>query len=86
MLSRSFTSANLNEIVIGLTNAIIRASDMPDASPRLGLVLDDYHHIHDLDIHASLQTWLNIFHSLCNWSFPVIPSRRWRWDICVRAG
>lgn len=61
MLSRSFTSANLNEIVIGLTNAIIRASDMPNALSRLGLVLDDYHHIHDPDIHTSLQTWLEHF-------------------------
>ena len=51
-------SANLHETVVGLTNAIVRASDSPDAPARLGLVLDDYHHIHDPAIHASLQTWL----------------------------
>jgi LuxR family maltose regulon positive regulatory protein len=52
------SSTDLNEIVIGLTNAIVRASDAPDAPPRRGLVLDDYHHIHNKEIHASLQTWL----------------------------
>jgi len=55
-LTSSF--ANLHETVVGLTNALVRASESPDAPPRLGLVLDDYHHIHDPAIHASLQTWL----------------------------
>lgn len=51
-------SADISEIVVGLTNAIVRAGDAPDSPPRLGLVLDDYHHIKDKQIHASLQTWL----------------------------
>jgi LuxR family maltose regulon positive regulatory protein len=55
---RAPASEDLNEIVIGLSNAIIRASDLPNAPPRIGLVIDDYHHIHNKDIHASLQTWL----------------------------
>ena len=55
---RTPSSADPSEIVVGLTNAVVRASDAPDSPPRLGLVLDDYHHIQDKGIHASLQTWL----------------------------
>ncbi len=51
-------SVDLSEIVVGLTNALVRASDNPDSPPRLGLVLDDYHYIQDKEIHASLQSWL----------------------------
>ncbi|HEX7424176.1 MAG TPA: LuxR C-terminal-related transcriptional regulator [Terriglobales bacterium] len=50
--------ADLSEIVISLTNAIVRITGAPDSFPRLGLVLDDYHHIQDKEIHASLQVWL----------------------------
>ncbi len=55
---RAPSSADLSEIVVGLSNAIVRASESPEAPPRLGLVLDDYHYIQDKEIHASLQTWL----------------------------
>ena len=55
---RAPSSADLGETVVSLTNAIVRASDAPDAPSRLGLVLDDYHHIQEKEIHASLQTWL----------------------------
>lgn len=51
-------SNDLSEVVIALTNAIIRAREAPDAPDCVGLVLDDYHHIHDKAIHGSLQTWL----------------------------
>ena len=54
----ALSSADPSEIAIGLANAIVRVGDKLDAPPRLGLVLDDYHHIHDKGIHASLQTWL----------------------------
>ncbi len=60
MLSRlhSPSSSDLSEIVAEISNAIIRACDAPDAPPRFGLVLDDYHHIRDKEIHASFQIWL----------------------------
>ncbi len=47
-----------SEIVVSLSNAVVRAGEAPDAPPRLALVLDDYHHIQDKKIHASLQMWL----------------------------
>ena len=46
------------EIVVRLTNDIVRVTDASDALPRLGLILDDYHHIQHADIHAAIQTWL----------------------------
>ncbi len=55
---RQLSSTDLNEIVIGLTNAIVHASDLSDPPFRRGLVLDDYHYIHNQEIHTSLQTWL----------------------------
>ena len=55
---RQPSSTDPNEIVIGFTNAIVSASDVSDSLPRRGLVLDDYHHIYNQEIHASLQTWL----------------------------
>lgn len=56
---RTPSSAELAEIVAGLSNAILRAGDAPDSPAQLALVLDDYHHIQDKTIHASLQTWLD---------------------------
>lgn len=47
-----------SEIVVNLTNEIVRAMDQADSSPRLGLILDDYHHIERQEIHASLQCLL----------------------------
>jgi ATP/maltotriose-dependent transcriptional regulator MalT len=55
---RAPSSADLSEIVVSLTNAIVRTTDAPYTFCRLGLVLDDYHHIQDKEIHASLQFWL----------------------------
>ncbi len=52
------SSTDSSEIVAALTNAIIRAGEAHGASPRLGLILDDYHHIQAKEIHSSLQTWL----------------------------
>jgi LuxR family maltose regulon positive regulatory protein len=52
------SASDLSEIVVEISNAIIRGCDAPDAPPRFGLVLDDYHHIHHKAIHASLQIWL----------------------------
>ncbi|HPL29194.1 MAG TPA: hypothetical protein PLG21_14180, partial [Anaerolineae bacterium] len=54
----SSSPSTLSEIVVNLTNDIIRASDAPNAHHRIGLVLDDYHHIQHPGIHTSLQTWL----------------------------
>lgn len=51
-VSSSVTPA---EIVNRLTNEIVRVAE--DAT-RVGLVLDDYHHIHHSDIHSSIQIWL----------------------------
>ncbi len=55
---RSPSASDLSEIVVEISNAIIRRCDAPDAPPRFGLVLDDYHHIQDKEIHGSLQIWL----------------------------
>ena len=58
-LSQMRTSASaLSKIVIHLTNDIVRVTEPPDASHGIGLVLDDYHHIQNAEIHTSLQTWL----------------------------
>lgn len=48
-----------SKMITYLTNALIQAGDVPDFPGRLGLVLDDYHHIEDKSIHDSLQTWLD---------------------------
>ncbi len=48
----------LSGIVVRLTNGIVRATDASDALARIGLILDDYHHIQHPEIHATLQTWL----------------------------
>lgn len=47
-----------SEIVSQLTNSILQAAP-PDQ--RLGLVLDDFHHIHNPEIYAGLQAWLGCF-------------------------
>lgn len=49
---------HLDEIIFHLTNDIARASA---ASQRLGLVLDDFHHIHSSEIYDFLQGWLEHF-------------------------
>lgn len=48
----------LSEIVINLTNDVVRMTEGPNAPQWIGLVLDDYHHIWNAAIHTSLQTWL----------------------------
>jgi LuxR family maltose regulon positive regulatory protein len=58
---RTVSSTDMSEMVVALTNALVRASESPDSPPRIGLVLDDYHHITDQHIHAALQTWLEHF-------------------------
>jgi LuxR family maltose regulon positive regulatory protein len=55
---RPLSPADLSENVVSLTNVIVRITSAPDSIPRFGLVLDDYHHIQDQEIHASLQLWL----------------------------
>jgi LuxR family maltose regulon positive regulatory protein len=57
----------LGEFVIGLVNNIVRVTDSPDSGPgsfpdrprRLGLILDDFHYIRNVDTQASVQTFLN---------------------------
>ena len=53
-----FTICTL-EIVVNLTDEIVRVTDAPIASPGIGLVLDNYHTIQNTEIHTSLQTWLD---------------------------
>jgi LuxR family maltose regulon positive regulatory protein len=50
------SSIQIPEIVSHLTNDIVRAS-----LPRLGLVLDDFHRIHNSKIYDFLQAWLEQF-------------------------
>lgn len=49
------SSLTPSEIVAQLTNEIIKTMG---ESACIGLVLDDYHHIQQADIHNSIQTWL----------------------------
>lgn len=48
----------LARIVVNLTNDIVRLTDKPGEMNSLALVLDNYHHIKNPEIHTSLQTWL----------------------------
>lgn len=48
----------LTRIVVNLTNDIVQLTDKPGENHSLGLVLDNYHHIKNPEIHTSLQTWL----------------------------
>jgi LuxR family maltose regulon positive regulatory protein len=48
----------LSRVVINLTDDIIRAAEAPNGPQWLGLVLDDYHHIQNSEIHTSLQALL----------------------------
>lgn len=50
--------SDLTENIISLTNMIIGITGTSGSIPRFGLILDDYHHIQDKEIHASLQFWL----------------------------
>ncbi len=56
---RTPSPSDLSEIVVGLTNAIVQLPGSPDSTPRFGLIMDDYQHIQDNAIHASLQFWLD---------------------------
>jgi LuxR family maltose regulon positive regulatory protein len=56
---RTSSPSALSEIVVNLTDEIIRVTDAPNASPGIGLVLDNYHTIQNTEIHTSLQTWLD---------------------------
>jgi len=56
---RTPSSADLTEFVIGLTNEIVRTSEQSDGPSQLGLILDDFHHIRNKDILASIQYLLN---------------------------
>jgi LuxR family maltose regulon positive regulatory protein len=50
--------SDVSEAVASLTSGIICAMTRPDATSRIGLVLDDYHHIQSPEIHASIQALL----------------------------
>jgi len=55
---RQFRIADISQVVVGLANEIVRATEAPGPMRRFGLVLDDYHHIRHPDIHNSLQILL----------------------------
>jgi LuxR family maltose regulon positive regulatory protein len=55
---RAHSASDLSQVVVGVTNEIVRATDSAGAFEHIGLVLDDYHHIQRPEIHASLQTLL----------------------------
>jgi len=56
-ISQLYTSnpSNLSKIIINLTNDIILVTEEVNTSQRIGLVLDNYHHIQNPKIHDSLQ-------------------------------
>jgi LuxR family maltose regulon positive regulatory protein len=53
--------SDISEIVVNLTNEIICVTNRPNSTGRIGLILDDYHHIQCQEIHASIQTLLEHF-------------------------
>ncbi len=55
---RPDSSTSLFQVALDFANEIVRASEAVKPLERLGLVLDDYHHIQHQAIHESLQTLL----------------------------
>jgi LuxR family maltose regulon positive regulatory protein len=53
------SSSILSRVVVNLTNDIIRLSADQNGSAGIGLVLDNYHHIQNPEIHTSMQTFLD---------------------------
>src|SRR5215216_7844175 len=49
------SSKQLSEVVSRLTNEIVQRQAL---YPRLGLVLDDFHRVHQTEIYDSIQIWL----------------------------
>lgn len=59
-LSHARTSpSTLSKVIVNLTNDIVRVTEESNASQCIGLVLDDYDHIQNTEIHTSLQSWLD---------------------------
>ena len=53
------TPSSLSKVVVNLTNDIVRVTEKPDGPARIGLVLDNYHHIQNSEIHTSIQNLLD---------------------------
>ena len=53
--------SGISEAVAGLVNEIICVTNRPGSASRIGLILDDYHHIQSPEIHASVQSFLEHF-------------------------
>jgi LuxR family maltose regulon positive regulatory protein len=51
--------SSLSKVVVNLTNDIVRMTDTPAGPDRIGLVLDNYHHIQNSEIHTSIQNLLD---------------------------
>jgi len=54
----TLSPSDLPRIVINLTNDIVRFLEDSPESPGIGLILDNYQHIKNPEIHTSLQTFL----------------------------
>lgn len=61
LLANLSGSSDTSEIIVNLTNEIICVTNRPNSTGRIGLILDDYHHIQCQEIHASIQTLLEHF-------------------------
>ncbi len=55
---RTTSLAALSEAVLQLMDTTLRALPAASTGACLGLVIDDYHHLQQPEIHAALQTWL----------------------------
>ena len=55
---RASSPSALAMIVVNLINDIVRVTEAPGGPQSIGLVLDNYHHIQNTEIHTSLQAWL----------------------------
>jgi LuxR family transcriptional regulator, maltose regulon positive regulatory protein len=49
----------LSRVVVNLTNDIIRLNEGQNGNQWIGLVLDNYHHIQNPEIHTTMQTFLD---------------------------
>jgi LuxR family maltose regulon positive regulatory protein len=55
----SATPSSLSKVVVNVTNDIVRVTETPLGPAQIGLVLDNYHHIQNSEIHTSIQNLLD---------------------------
>jgi LuxR family maltose regulon positive regulatory protein len=56
---RTATPSSLSKVVVNLANDVIRVTETALGPAQIGLVLDNYHHIQNSEIHTSIQNLLD---------------------------